>query len=66
MMAHPTMFLAEEKSGIPPSVVTGSKPSICLMSFSIPILAYYKFGSFEVSGGINTGILLASRRFQQF
>jgi hypothetical protein len=26
----------------------------------IPVMAYYKFGKFEVSGGLNTGILLAS------
>ena len=26
----------------------------------IPIMAYYKIGSFEISGGVNTGILLAS------
>ena len=26
----------------------------------IPIMAYYKFGSFEISGGVNTGILMSS------
>lgn len=26
----------------------------------IPITAYYKFGSFEIMGGVNTGVLLAS------
>lgn len=45
------------------TIITGTRKQTLNVSnafLDIPVMAYYKFGSFEISGGLNTGILLAS------
>jgi hypothetical protein len=34
--------------------------NISMASFEIPLVAYYKIGSFEISGGVNTALILSS------
>lgn len=34
--------------------------NISMASFEIPLIAYYKIGSFEISGGISTALILSS------
>lgn len=34
--------------------------NISMATFEVPLIAYFRFGSFEVSGGINTALILSS------
>lgn len=34
--------------------------NISMASFEIPLIAYFKFGSFEISGGVNSALILSS------
>ena len=45
-------------------IITGTRTqelSVSNAYIDIPLLVYYKFGMFEISGGLNTGILLSSK-----
>lgn len=58
----PSKFLLG-RSSLQPVIISGTRRQTLNVSNSyidIPLTAYYKLGYFELSGGLNTGILIAS------
>lgn len=52
-----------EKNTVNYTILTGERSQSLNISnayIDIPVLAYYKIGSFEIGGGLNTGLLVAS------